>query len=253
MDNLSELNTSYPGHVFNFDATTQTCEVQLAIETLFMGYESAFTVVPKQRLQNVPVQFIQGSGFSLTHPIPDGTPCYVHFAQRGIDHWVNENSNTVGLNKNGSPNPQFSQKFSVLNAVCVIGIQPTPKAIKSFQTNSLEIRNEDRSQRVTLVDSGEIQIVTGSTKITVTPDGVVEIDAPNSTTVKSPQITLDGITTVTQALIVQGGMTVSGGTGASMNMKGNVIMQGSFSLNGIKVDGHTHISNEAGKQSGVMQ
>lgn len=253
MDNLAELNTSYPGHIYNFDATTQTCEVQLAIETLFRGYESAFSVQKKERLQNVPVQFIQGSGFSLTHPIPDGTPCYVLFAQRGIEHWVNENSDSVGLNKNGTPNPQFSQKFSYNNAVCLIGLQPIPEAISDFQTNSMEIRNKDRSQRVTLVDGGDIQIKTGTTEILITPSGEVTITAPQSTTVKSPQIVLDGITTVTKALIVQGGMTVSGGSGASMNMTGNIVMKGTFSLNGINVNTHNHISNEAGKPSGAMQ
>lgn len=248
-----EINTGYPGHVFNFDPETQTCEVQLAIETLFTGYENAFTVVPKQRLQNVPVQFIQGSGFSLTHPVPDETPCYVHFAQRGIEHWVNDNANSVGLSKSGTPNPQFSQKYSLINAVCVIGIQPTPKAIQSFQTNSMEIRNGDRSQRVSLVDGGEIQIVSGKTEVLVYPDGTVKITAPTSTTVKSPNITFDGVTTVTKALIVQGGMTVSGGAGVSMNMTGNIVMKGNFTLNGINVNTHNHISNEAGKPSGAMQ
>lgn len=233
-----DINTGYPGHIYNFDPATQTCEVQLAIENLFVGYASAYTLTPKQRLLDVPVQFIQGGGWSLTHPVPDKTPCYVHFAQRGIDHWVVGNKSEAGL-RNGKPAPAFGQTFSHNAATCIIGIQPIPEAIEGFAGDVFEMRNKDRSQRVTLKGSGQIEIITGAAKIVVNKDSSVEIEATASAKVKAPAITLDGIVTVTKALIVQGGMSVSGGS-TQLTVSGSMTMSGDLTVGGKKVNGHTH-------------
>lgn len=243
--NAPDINTSYPGHIYNFDAATQTCEVQLAIENLFVGYAQAYTLQPKQRLQGVPVQFIQGGGWSLTHPVPDGTPCYVHFSQRGIDHWLAKNSDAAGL-VGSRPAPAFSQLFSHNAAVCTIGTQPLPKVIGGFAGDVTELRNADRSQRLTLHGDGKIELLTGAAKITITKDSEIMIEVTSKATVKSPQIFLDGDTTVTKSLTVLGGMSVSGGSGGTMSITGNMVQQGSFTINGIKVDGHTHTNPEGG-------
>ena len=243
-ENAPDINTGYPGHIYNFDPETQTCEVQLAIENLFIGYASAYTIVPKQRLTNVPVKFTQGGSWSLTHPVPDGTPCYVHFAQRGIDHWVANNSPTAGMVR-GKPAPAFSQLFSHNAAVAEVGYQPIPKAIGNFNPDVMELRNADRSQRVTL-DSNTVTIIFGGAKVVVTKDSTVEIEAASSIVAKAPNIKLDGIVTVTKALIGQGGMSVSGGSGAAMSVTGNVAMNGTVTVSGKAINGHTHTNPEGG-------
>lgn len=248
-----DINTSYPGHIYNFDPATQTCEVQLSIENLFVGYSDAYSLKPKQRLQSVPVQFIQGGGWSLTHPVPDGTPCYVHFAQRGIDHWLFEDKDEAGLGSNGLPVPAFSQLFSHNSAVCTIGNQPIPKVINAFAGDVTELRNADRSQRITMQGSGAIEIITGAAKIVISKDNSIEIQVNTKATIKAPQITLDGDTTVTKSLTVQGGMAVSGGSGGTMQITGDMAQKGSFTINGIKVDGHTHIGHGSGNDTGPMK
>lgn len=237
-ESAPDINTGYPGHIYNFDPVSQTCEVQLAIENLFVGYANAYTVVPKQRLTNVPVKFTQGGAWSITHPVPDETPCYVHFAQRGIDHWVADNAQSAGL-VHGKPAPAFSQLFSRNSAVAEVGYQPIPKAIGSFNPNVLELRNADRSQRVTL-DSNTVTIVFGGAKVVVTKDATVEIEAASNIVAKAPNIKLDGVVTVTKALIGQGGMSVSGGSGASMSVSGNVSMSGTVTVGGKVINGHIH-------------
>lgn len=252
--NAPDINTSYPGHIYNFDAESQTCEVQLAIENLFVGYKEAYTLHPRQRLTNVPVQFIQGGGWSFTHPVPDGTPCYVHFSQRGIDHWLSENKSTAGM-RGVKPAPAFSQLFSHNAAVCTIGTQPIPKVIKAFQGDVAELRNADRSQRLTLHGSGTAELITGAAKIVLTKDSEVLVDVTAKATVKAPQIMLDGDTTVTKSLTVLGGMAVSGSTGGGATstitgdlvVEGNTTQTGNFILNGIQVNGHVHANPEGGK------
>lgn len=240
-----DINTGYPGFAYNFDADTQTCEVQLAIENLFIGMQQPYALVPKSRLKNVTVQFTQGGGWSLTHPVPDGTPVWVHFAQRGIAHWQVEGKDSAGL-INGKPAPAFSQLYSINAASCTVGNQPIPKAIKAFNNGVAEFRNADRSQRVTLNESGGINIVANSAKIIVNKDGTIELDSPTEAIVKAPKITLDGDTTVTKSLTVQGGASISGGTGQTFKVTGDVQHLGSYSLNGIKVDGHNHTNPEGG-------
>ena len=64
---------------------------------------------------------------------------------------------------------------------------------------------------------------------------------------------MDGDTTVTKSLTVLGGMAVSGTKDGStatftgnFKMDGNMVQTGSLTLNGIKVDGHTHTNPEGG-------
>lgn len=259
-NNGPAINTSYPGHIYNFDPATQTCEVQLAIEKLFVGYSSAYRLEPRQRLQGVPVQFIQGGGWSLTHPVPDGTPCYVHFSQRGIDHWLAENKDSAGL-VNGLPAPAFSQEFSHNAAVCTIGNQPIPKVIGGFSADVTELRNADRSQRVTMHGSGLIEIITGAAKVVITKDSQIEIEVTTQATIKAPKITLDGDTTVTKSLTVLGGMDVSGSLPAGGTSKitgnfeitGDINQTGQLTINGIAVYGHTHLGHGSGNDTGVMK
>lgn len=254
-----DINTSYPGHIYNFDAGSQTCEVQLAIETLFVGYKDAYTLVPKQRLQRVPVQFTQGGGWSLTHPVPDGTPCYVHFSQRGIDHWLSENKSEAGM-RGTRPSPAFSQLFDIKAAVCTIGTQPITNVIPNFQGNVTELRNADRSQRLTLSGDGQVELITGAAKITITKDTNIVVETTTSATVKSPTITLDGDTTVTKSLTVKGGMSVQGGAagGSTMTITGKTTfagateVTGTFKVDGVTVNRHTHTNPEGGNV-GPMQ
>lgn len=248
----TEINTGYPGHIFNFDPETQMCEVQLAIESLFTGHAVAYTVEKKQRLQNVQVQFIQGGGWSLTHGIPDETPCWVHFAQRGIDHWKAENKNEAGM-VNGKPAPAFSQLFSMQAAQCTIGHQPIPKAIKDFQNSGMELRNADRSQRITLQADGLISIFTGNSEVRLNKNGSISITGSAQIIAKAPTIKLDGDVTVTKSLTVQGGMAISGSVGGqtatftgNMVMNGNIVQTGTFTLGGIPVNNHKHTNPEGG-------
>lgn len=249
--NAPEINTSYPGFIYNFDPASQTCDVQLAIENLFIGYENAYSLKPSQRLQKVPVKFTQGGGWFFTHPVPDGTPCMVDFAQRGIDHWLFEAKDKAGMN-GIKPAPAFSQLFSHENATCTIGTQPIPKAIPGFNNDVMELRNADRSQRLTFHSDGKVEIITGAAKITITKDSEISIEVEAKATVKAPQIILDGDTTVTKSLTVQGGMSVSGGSGATSTITGDFVIQGnttqtgSMTINGIQVDGHDHTNPEGG-------
>lgn len=234
-ERVPDINTSYPGFAFGFDAEKQTCSVKLAIENLFVGMVDPYSLIAKQELINVKVQFIQGAGWSLTHPIPDGTPVYVHFAQRGTSHYFVSGSDKAGW-VNGKPAPQFFQKFSHNNGVAIVGLQPDTSAIKDFNLSAFELRNEDRSQRVSLVEGGNIEIVSGQTTITIGKDNAITMQTSEKISAKAPQIELDGDTTITKSLTVAGGLNAKGGSNVT----------GSLKINGVEVDKHVHKNPEGG-------
>lgn len=246
--NAPDIHTSYPGHIYNFNPADQSCEVQLAIESVFIGYANAYELKTKDRLLKVPVQFPGDGVWSLTHEVPDGTPCYVHFSQRGIDHWLAENKSSAGL-VGGLPAPAFSQLFSHNAAVCTVGTQPFTKSIKNFLNEGLELRNGDRSQRVSLRRNGNIEVVTGAATITLKKDSEITVDVTSQATIKAPTITLDGDVTVTKTLTVNQAITGQ----ATLELTGKATMQGDMDVTGtLKAGGkvvniHVHANPEGGK------
>lgn len=243
--NTVNINTSYPGFIYNFDTTTQTAEVQLAIETLFVGLDCCYSLKKKSRLQDVPVQFQRGGGWAITFPIPDGTPCYVEFAQRGIDHWLIDGADSAGLRSDGMPETAFDEYFSVNNAVAHLGICPIPAAIKNFATDGAEWRNDDASQSIKLQDDGTVFLKSGSTTFVIKKDGDIIATTTANAEVKAAKIKLDGDTTVTKSLTVLGASNLNGGVsakggsgGAVMNITG--AMKITSTINGVQVESHQH-------------
>lgn len=206
--NKEDVQTCYPGFAYNFDPVTQLCEVQMAIEHIFVGVDEPYKLAVPDRIKRVQVQFAQGGGFAVTHPVPDGTPVLIHFATRGISHFKNRGATEAGF-INGNPAPQFTQKFSFNNATCTVGNQPITTAIKDFNNEALELRNTDRSQRVSLLPSGSIEVVTGGVTINVTKDGQASI-VTKSLNVKADNMTFDGKATFTKDVDIAGEATVKG-------------------------------------------
>ncbi|MFZ4217072.1 Gp138 family membrane-puncturing spike protein [Enterobacter ludwigii] len=243
--NPVNMNTSYPGFIYNFDPATQTAEVQMAIETLFVGLDCCYSTKKKNRLQDVPVQFQRGGGWAMTFPIPDGTPCYVEFAQRGIDHWLIDGAEGAGLRSDGMPDYAFDEYFSVNNAVAHLGICPITAAISNFATDGAELRNADATQSIKLQDDGTISIKSASTTFVIKKDGDIVATTTAKAEIKAKSITLDGDTTVTKSLTVigasnlNGGVSAKGGSGdAVMNITG--AMKITSTINGVQVESHQH-------------
>ena len=149
------MNTCYPARIISFDAVTQTAVVKLMIERYFSNLSANYQVLPTQELVDVPCHFPKGGGHAITMPVVAGDDCLVFFAQKGIDHWLYEGDEETG-GLSGRPSPQHKRHNSLSDALALIGfgsgiVAETPKVITDFQVNAIEIRNEDRTQRISLV------------------------------------------------------------------------------------------------------
>lgn len=171
----SELNTCYPGRIVTFDPLTQTATVQLMLEAFFSTLSTKWEKDTSPPLIKVPCHFPKGGGHSITMPVVTGDDCLVMFSQRGYDHWLYK-----GLEESedidGRPSADYMRKFSKSDALALIGFgsglqAETPKTIAEFNIDAIEIRNADRTQRISLmVESKDIEVVT-DTNLTATVTG----------------------------------------------------------------------------------
>jgi hypothetical protein len=211
------MNTCYPARIVSFDALTQTAVVKLMIERYFSDFGENYKVLPTQELVDVPCHFPKGGGHAITMPVVAGDDCLVFFAQKGIDHWLYEgDEETGGLLER--PSPQHKRHNSLSDALALIGfgsgiVAETPKVITDFQVNAIEIRNEDRTQRISLVvDTKDIEIVT-SANVVATIEGDItatcanaNIEATTLITLKAPDILLDGDVEFTGKMLDKNGI-----------------------------------------------
>ena len=70
-----QMNTMIPGQIVSYDPSRRTCTVQPAIrkrtETEVMEYPP---------LEDVPVHFVGGAGYSISHDLNEGDPGGIFFS-----------------------------------------------------------------------------------------------------------------------------------------------------------------------------
>lgn len=180
------VNTSYPGRIVSFDEETQTAVVKPMMERYFSDLDKNYQVIPVENLVDVPCHFPKGGGHSITLPIKAGDDCMLFFAHKGIDHWLYDGKEETG-GLLGRPSPQHLRSNCKSDAVALIGfgsgiLADTPNTIQDFNNNAVELRNEDRTQRISLiVDTKDIEIESSNNlsvsakDITITASGVLTL------------------------------------------------------------------------------
>ena len=182
--------THYPGKIISFDKDSQTATVQIMREQFNNQLHSLYTEYAFPILQNVPVQFPQGGDYFLTFPINGGENCLLDFCDKGIDHWRHDGAAKIGTFASGLPKADYFRAYNINDAVAMVGYNPIPEAIPNFNATSTELRNRDRTQRVTLLPTGKMEIVT-----------------PTELDITAPETVINGNTTMNGNLHVIGTIT----------------------------------------------
>lgn len=240
---LKELHTCLPGIIVAFDPDKQTAQVQPAIQRIFT--EKGAINLPV--CVDVPVQFPGGGDFFLTFPVKQGDECILWFSERAIDNW----------HMAGSTAPPAEYRLHDLSdGMAMVGLNSQPKKIPEFNAADVELRDRDRTVRVTMKHDGTIENVNpaGNTvlspagKFTINAPGGFEVNAPNSL-INSNQTTMTGKTTSQGLLTYQAGMAGAGG-GAGTSISGPIThTSGNLSSNGIVLHTHTHSGVQPGPGS----
>ena len=136
---LKDLHTSMPGIVDSFDPETQTASVQPAIKRRYKtetGSETIITPVNLPLCINVPVAFPRAGGYAMTFPVKQGDECLLEFCERSFDKWYEEG---------GVQEPAARRFHDLSDGVAILGLYSKPNKLSDFNTEAVEIRNEDAS------------------------------------------------------------------------------------------------------------
>lgn len=144
---LNGVNTSLPGIVVDYDASTNKATIQPALNKAYLSGP-----MPMPILENVPIMFPGGSGFNITFPIKKGDYVLLIFCQRSLDLWL-----SVG----GQVTPNDPRKFDISDAIAIPGLQPFTGDFSGTSSTDFEITFG--GSKISISPTGAIQIKTAST------------------------------------------------------------------------------------------
>ncbi|WP_419877664.1 Gp138 family membrane-puncturing spike protein [Brevibacillus centrosporus] len=152
---FSTLRVCVPGIIQEFDPTSQTATVKVAIREQVRqeNLEYKWTEIPQ--LLDVPVVFPRGGGYVLTFPVKQGDECLVIFSDMCIDAWF-----SLG----GIQNQIEKRRHDLSDAIAIPGLWSQPKVLKDYSTKHVELRSEDRSQFIRIKE-GAIDLVAPSVRV----------------------------------------------------------------------------------------
>ena len=159
---LTETHTCMPGIIDSFDASTQTATVLPAIQRLPKKAEDTPANIPP--VVQVPVIFPSAGGYSITFPVAHGDEVLLIFSERALDSWQQAG---------GIRPPASLRHHDYTDAVAIIGLHSNPKALSSYATDGLEIRNDAGTTKIKLTSTAVAVDISPSGGATFNADGSV--------------------------------------------------------------------------------
>ena len=230
----AQIRVAMPAIVTRVNLEAQTVEVKLALQGKVLGSTGEAEWVNYPILPDVPIIFPRAGGFALTFPVKVDDECLVVFADRCIDAWWQ--SGCV-------QKPMDERLHDLSDAFALFGVTSQPRRLPSVASDAVELRDDKRANFISL-KTGTLDInIVGATNVNCDSANV----NANSTTVNSPTNTINGNLTVTGLINGQGGLTISGGSGASVT--GSLTTTGDVTAGGISLQGHTHTEQGDGAET----
>lgn len=190
--------------------------------------------IPATELLHLPFYRLQqGIGAVILDPVPGDIGVFVS-CKSDIS---NIDKDTKAPQRPGSFR-EFDQSDSVM--VGTIHTQAPQVYIHIKQDKTILIH---APQGLKIETDADVEIVAKG-NLTANVSGKAELIANGSVSITSPQTTINGPLTVTGAIVGQGGLAVSGGSGASVS--GSLTTTGDVIANSISLDNHTHSGVEPG-------
>ena len=142
----ASLWTALPGIVQSFKAARRTAVVQPALAQLRIRSGEN---VPLAVLQDVPVLFPGGGGFSLTFPVAAGDECLLVFCCRALDAWY----------ASGGVQPApFARMHDLSDAVAIVGLRSQSR-LSGGSASTAQLRSDDGATYVEVRSGGVVRIV----------------------------------------------------------------------------------------------
>lgn len=160
----SEIHVSMPAKVVSFDEDKQTAVVQPLVRDKILNRSTGdvgFVKLPI--IQDVPVCFPSGGGFTLTMPVGAGDEVLLVFTDTSFDSWWarGDVQNWVDL-----------RRHDLSDAVAVLGMRSKPNVIDSVITDGAELRNDGGDVKVQ-IKNGQLVLDYKGKTVTIDDDSMV--------------------------------------------------------------------------------
>lgn len=147
----NQLRVALPGIVQSFDPDTVTVVVQPSIRYIERDSEGNVSTHDYPLLTDVPVIFPRGGGCTITFPVKAGDECLVVFSDRCIDFW---------WQNGGVQEPVDPRQHDLSDAFAFVGPQSQAQKISGISTTSVQVRTDDGSSFIELMQGGNVNITT---------------------------------------------------------------------------------------------
>lgn len=234
-ENLAvQIRCAMPAIVTKVNLEAQTVEVKLALQGKVGDEDGEISYVQYPILPDVPIVWPRAGGFALTFPVKVDDECLVVFADRCIDAW---------WQSGGVQKPMDERMHDLSDAFAIFGVTSQPRRLPAVASNAVELRDDERSNYISLTS--------GTLNINITGTATVKCDSAtvnaSTTTVNCPTNKVNGALTVSGLITGQGGLSISGGSGAKVT--GSLTTTGDVTAGGISVQGHTHAEHDGPETS----
>lgn len=129
---LADLRVALPGRIESFDPETQLARVKPLIHETHETPGGEATA-PLPIVSDVPVQFPGGGGFVVTFPVAAGDPCWLVFADRALDAW---------LQSGRDGEPVDLRRHALSDAVAILGVRSRAGALAEFDAGGARLGAE---------------------------------------------------------------------------------------------------------------
>ena len=170
---ISKIRTNIPAEVISFDAANNTCSIQPSIMQIRTDDSSNLEPLALPQVDDVPVKQ-QGSGELLLSVAPQvGSIGELRIFDRDISKFLQEGETQP---------PGSTRKFHFSDAIFDAGIYPLKengdvgKLQSPIATDRISLRLRDGTAEVSVLDSGDIEIKTGTASIILEESGTCTIN-----------------------------------------------------------------------------
>lgn len=231
---LLKTRTNMVGEIVSFNKDDQQMTVKPLIKlAVTLDGVRQYMEMPEIIKAPLIMPYAQTAGFSLTLPLSAGDTVLLAISDRAIDEW---------RDNGGAQNP--GQEFmlrhhDITDAMVIPGAISAVDAISDYQLNSIEIRNRDRSSRVTVTDDNVVAH-SGASTITANKSGDVVVKAAASTTIDTPTLTVTGESTFNGPVQMDATLNVTGATTTVGITASGPVATPALTSGGTAFNGHTH-------------
>lgn len=149
-DQLLDIHTAIPGYVKSYDPETKTAQVVVAYSDFFESDAERPVNLDWVPIDDVPVIFPRGGGWSITWPLVDGDPVLLVFSERSIDEWYASDGKS-------DVSPQYQGTHEEGDCFCLPGLWPSKNNEGKADSENMHIGKEET--RVSINRDGTVDIV----------------------------------------------------------------------------------------------